>query len=208
MLKQRKGPTSMIRKLPSALILVALFSVSVSAQTYTVDKAHSSAGFEIRHLLSKVHGRFSDFAGTINADFANPQKSTVEFTINVKSINTDNDQRDNHLRSSDFFDVDKFPQITFKSTSVKAAGKNKYDVTGDFTMRGVTKVITLPVTYLGSMKDQGGKVRAGFETAIELKRSDYGIVWNRALEGGGYLLDDEVDIQISIEAQQAAATAK
>ena len=117
--------------------------------------------------------------------------------------------RDKHLRSADFFDVDKFPEITFKSTSVKpAAKKDTYDVTGTFTMRGVTKTITLPVEFLGFIKDPRGNERAGFTTHITLNRKDYGINWNRALDAGGTLLSDDVDITVNIEAAKSAAAIK
>jgi polyisoprenoid-binding protein YceI len=188
----------MFRKTALSLLVLLVASVSFAEEIYTIDQSHSEVGFQVRHLLSKVRGRFTAFDGTIRADWARPANSSVEFTIDAKSINTDNERRDNHLRSADFFEVEKFPQITFKSTSVKATGERTFDVTGNLTMHGVTKVVTLPVVFAGKIKDGRGKTRGAFETALTLKRSDYGITWNRALDAGGYLLDDDVNIEISL----------
>jgi polyisoprenoid-binding protein YceI len=133
------------------------------------------------------------------ADAAKPENSSVEFTIKTASIDTNNEGRDKHLRSADFFDAEKFPEITFKSTKVVAKGKDKFDVTGPLTMHGVTKEVTLPVTFLGSQKDPQGNDKAGFEVAATLNRKDFGIVYNRALDAGGFVLGDEVWISINLE---------
>jgi polyisoprenoid-binding protein YceI len=174
------------------------------ADTYTVDKAHSEAAFQVRHILTKVRGTFRDFSGTINFDKAKPENSSVEFRIKAASIDTGNQKRDDHLRSADFFDAATHPEIVFKSSRVVSKGNNQYDVTGDFTMHGVTKPITLPVTFVGDQKFGKG-VKAGFETGITINRKDYGLNWNRALESGGVLVGEEVEIAINIEAdlQQA-----
>ena len=134
-----------------------------------------------------LSGRFTDYTGTIQVDRAKPENSTVEFTIQATSIDTDEPRRDQHLRSADFFDVANHPTITFKSTSVKANGKDSFLVTGDLTMRGVTKPVTLPVTLLGEGKDPMGNEKMGLETAVTLNRKDFGLVWNRALETGAML---------------------
>src|SRR5204863_220533 len=134
----------------------------------------------------------------VNLDRANPAKSNIEFTIQTTSVDTGNEGRDKHLRSADFFDVEKFPAITFKSTSIAAKGKDSYDVTGDFTMHGVTKRITLPVSFLGFAKTQRGD-KAGFELETTLNRKDYGIEWNRALDEGGFMLSDDVKVDINLE---------
>ncbi len=154
-----------------------------------------------------VGGKFRDFTGTINVDRVKPESSSVEFTIQVASIDTSEPKRDEHLKSPDFFDVAKQPTITFKSTSVKAAGKDVYEVTGQLTMRGVTKTITLPVAFLGEGKDPWGNEKAGFEVQATLNRKDYGIVWNKTLDQGGVLLGDEVKVQISVEANKVKQTA-
>src|SRR5688500_10975652 len=119
-------------------------------ETLVIDRVHSDASFKVRHFVSNVSGRSTDFTGTIVADAAKPEASSVEFTIKTASIDTDQANRDKHLQSADFFDAEKFPEITFKSTSVKPTGKNKFDVAGNLTMHGVTKQVTLPVTYLSS----------------------------------------------------------
>jgi polyisoprenoid-binding protein YceI len=177
-----------------------------AADTYAIDKNHSEVGFQIRHFVTKVRGRFTDFQGTIVADKEKPENSAVEFSVKTASIDTDVVNRDNDLRSANFFEAEKYPDITFKSTRVKQTGKDTYDVTGNFSMHGVTKEITLPVTYLGAVKTkdrqgvEGEKV--GFETAITLNRKDYGIIWNRPLDQGGLMLGDDVLITINIEANK------
>jgi polyisoprenoid-binding protein YceI len=194
------------RALAAAALLSAL-AAPAFAEVYAVDPGHSEVSFQVRHLVSQVRGRFNQFAGTISL---NPQKmadSSVEFTVKAASVDTALPDRDKHLRSPDFFDVDKQPEITFKSTSIKATGKDAYAVTGNFTLRGVTKPITLPVTFLGAAKDPWGNERAGFETSTTINRKDYGMVWNAALDNGGVILGDEVKIEINLEAIKAKPAA-
>jgi polyisoprenoid-binding protein YceI len=195
-------------KLIRTLLITALVATPLLAQTPTeawgVDKAHSSASFKIRHLMSNVTGNFSDLDAAINIDRAKPQNSSVEFTIQAASINTGNANRDNHLKSPDFFDVEKFPTITFKSKSIKAKSKNDFDVTGDLTIHGVTKTVTLPVSFLGFGKDPRGNEKGGFEIETTLNRKDYGIVWNRAIDEGGVLLGDDVKVTIELEVGKKA----
>jgi len=190
-----------------ALSLFVLFaSLPLFADTYTVDKSHSEANFSVRHLVSKVSGKFDDFSGSITTDGKSAETSSVEFTIKTASVDTGNADRDKHLQTADFFDAAKNPEITFKSTSIKpTAKKNVYDVTGDFTMRGVTKRITLPVEFNGFAKDPWGNQRAGFSATTTVNRKDYGINWNKALDNGGYLLSDDVDITVNIEAVKKKA---
>jgi polyisoprenoid-binding protein YceI len=191
-------------------VTAVLFAVSAfAADNFTVDKMHSEATFQVRHLVSRVSGKFDDFAGAISVDEANPAVSSVEFTIKTPSIDTGVADRDKHLRSADFFEVDKYPEITFKSTSIKPTSrKNVYDVTGTFTMHGVTKIITLSVEFLGFIKDPRGNTRAGFSAHTVLNRKDYGIVWNRTLDSGSTLLSDDVDVTVNIEAAKSAAAVK
>ena len=196
----RRPSNVAIRRIASLAALATLWATFASAGVYKIDKSHSEAGFKIRHFLSKSSGRFDDFSGTIDLDEQDPTKSTVSFMIKAASIDTDNSSRDEQLRSEDFFWVDKYPEIIFMSTKITKTGKNTYDVTGNLTMRGVTKPITLPVTFLGTMHDPWGGVRAGFEAAITINRKDWGINWNKALDQGGYMLSDDVDISISIDA--------
>jgi len=182
---------------------IALATPVLAGETYSFDKAHTNVGFQVRHIYTNVSGKFTDFAGTIQVDRAKPESSTVEFTIQAASIDTSEQRRDQHLRSADFFDVANHPTITFKSTSIKANGKDSWLVTGDFTMHGVTKSIVLPVTLLGEGKDPMGNEKMGLETGLTLNRKDYGLNWNRALETGGVLVGEEVKVQIAIEANKA-----
>lgn len=188
-----------------ALTLAAgsLFAQEPSPLPFTIDRSHSNVTFKIRHLMSSVTGRFTDFDAAIHLNRATPAASSVEFTIKTPSITTDNEGRDKHLKSPDFFDVEKFPTITFKSTAI-AAGKAKdsYDVTGDLTMHGVTKRVTLPVQFLGFGKNGRGHPMAGFDIETTLNRKDFGIVWNRNLDEGGVVLGDDVKVAIAIEAVQ------
>lgn len=192
-----------MRKVALALALGALSVLPARADVYKIDPAHSEVSFTIRHMLSSVRGRFTDYSGTINLDPAKMTSSTVELTIKATSIDTAVPDRDKHLRSADFFEVEKYPEITFKSTAIKETGKNSYSVTGTYSMHGVTKTLTLPVTFLGTAKDPWGGDRAGFEAGTKLNRKDYNINWNKALDNGGVLLGDEVTINISVEAAKA-----
>lgn len=171
-----------------------------AATTYSIDPTHSEVSFRIRHFVSKVRGQFRDFSATIVKDDENPSASSVEFTVQAASIDTANERRDNHLRSADFFDVENHPALTFRSTSVEKVGENRYDVTGELTIRGVAKTITLPVWFEGEMADGRGGFRAAFATAVTLDRKDYGIVWNRVLDQGGTMLGDEVEVSIDLAA--------
>ena len=174
-------------------------------ESWTIDKSHSAAEFKVRHLMANVGGRFNDFDAVIHLDRTNAANSSVEFTIQATSIDTGNKNRDEHLRSPDFFDVAKFPTITFKSVSIKERSKDHYDVTGDLTMHGVTKRITLPVEFLGFGRGPGGGEKAGFEITTTLNRKDFGVIWNRALDEGGVLLGDDVKVTINLELNKKKA---
>jgi polyisoprenoid-binding protein YceI len=197
----------MNRKLLAAAVLTTLAALPVRAETFAIDPAHSEVSFQIRHLVSNVRGRFNDFGGTVQMDPKSPQNSSVEFHIKAASIDTNQADRDKHLRSADFFDAEKYPEITFKSKSVRPAGKDKYDVTGTLTLHGVSKDITLPVTLGGQVQAPGGGVRAGFATETTLNRKDYGIVWNKVLDSGGAMLGDDVKIEINLETKKEGAAA-
>ena len=170
-----------------------------AAQTYAIDKMHSEVAFQVRHLLTKVRGRFTEFAGTVVFDQEHPERSSASLTIDASSVDTGTPDRDNHLRSDDFFAVGTYPTLTFTSSQVVKTGDATYDVVGTLTIRGVVEEITLPVTYLGTAKDPWGNVRAGFETSLTLNRKDFGLTWNAALETGGFLVGDEVRINLSIQ---------
>ncbi len=188
----------MIKRFAIVLAL-ALASTSVfAADSYAVDPVHSNVAFTIRHLVSKVTGKFDDFSGTVNVDPKKLATSSVDFAIKVASIDTGNGDRDKHLKSGDFFDAEKYPEITFKSSSVKAAGKDKYSVAGTLTMHGVSKLVVLPVQFGGFGKDMQGNEKAGFELSTKLDRKEYGINWNKAVDNGT-LLGDEVAVSINLE---------
>jgi polyisoprenoid-binding protein YceI len=189
----------LVRRFPLLAALALAASPALAADTFVVDKGHSEASFQIRHFVSKVRGRFTDFAGNIHVDRANPEKSSVEYTIKTASIDTDSDRRDAHLRGADFFDAEKFPEITFKSSKVVPKGSNQFDVTGTFTMHGVSKEITVPVAFLGFAKTSRGE-KAGFEVNTTVNRKDFGITWNQAMDAGSFVLGDEVTVSINIEA--------
>jgi len=184
------------------LFLVLSLATPLLAQeapeTWSIDKNHSTATFKVRHFTSNMIGQFRDFDGSVNIDRANPAKSSVELTIQATSIDTGNAKRDDHLRSADFFDVANHPTLTFKSTSVSAKSKTEFDVTGDLTIRGVTKRVTLPVSFGGFQKTSRGE-KAGFEVETTLNRKDYGIVWNRVLDEGGVMLGEDVKVTINLE---------
>ena len=183
---------------PALLILGA--APVRAADTLVVDRSHSQAEFQVRHLFSNVRGRFGAFEGAISVDPDRPEASSVRFTIDASSIDTDNADRDKHLRSSDFFDVENHPTITFTSESIRATGKDRYAVTGTLTIRGVAKSVTLPVSFLGQGKDPWGNVRAGYSTSVTLNRKDFGMLWNKSLDTGGLLLGDDVAVTVDIEA--------
>jgi polyisoprenoid-binding protein YceI len=182
-----------------ALPLVAQAPAAAAPEVWGLDKNHSGVTFKVRHLMSNVTGQFRDFDVSLAIDRAKPAASSVELTIQTGSIDTGNTNRDEHLRSPDFFDAAKFPTITFKSTSVREKSKDAYEVTGDITIRGVTKRITIPVSFLGFLKDPRGNEKAGFEIETVLNRKDFGIVWNRNLDEGGVLLGDDVKVSISLQ---------
>jgi polyisoprenoid-binding protein YceI len=180
--------------------MTATLDTLKAAQTYTIDKMHSEVAFQVRHLLTKVRGRFTEFAGTVVFDQAHPEQSSASLTIDASSIDTGTPDRDTHLRSDDFFAVGTYSTLTFTSSRVVKTGGDTYDVVGTLTIRGVAREITMPVTYLGTAKDPWGNVRAGFETSLTLNRKDFGLTWNTALETGGFLVGDDVRINLSIQA--------
>ena len=182
-------------------LLFLLVATLASGKVYDVDTTHSSLNFKVRHLFTKASGHFNDWNGKIDFDAArkkSPMK--VDVAIKTASIDTANEKRDGHLRNADFFDVKKFPTITFKSTSAKAAGKNKYTVSGKLNMHGVTKTIAFKMEYLGSGPDGRGNTKAGFTGTAKVNRKDFGLVYNSAMEGGGLVLGNDVEITIEVEA--------
>lgn len=170
--------------------------------TYSIDPAHSEIDFSVRHMMfAKVRGQFVKWTANLGYDAANPAKSTIEVEIETASIDTRDAQRDGHLRSGDFFDAEKFPKMIFKSKRIDGGGKH-FKVTGDLTIRDVTKEVTLDVEQTGSGKDPWGNDRLGFSAKGAINRSEWGLKWNQALEAGGVLVSDKVEIEV--EAQVVA----
>jgi polyisoprenoid-binding protein YceI len=170
------------------------------ATTWAIDTAHSHVGFGIKHLMiANVRGQFTDVQGKVVVDESDPTSAAVDITIGTKSVTTGDEKRDAHLRSPDFFDVDRFPAMTFRSKRVEGKSGDTLRVIGDLTIRGVTHDVALDVELLGRAKDPWGNEHAAFEAKTKINRGDYGLTWNAALEAGGFLVGDEV--KISIEAQ-------
>jgi polyisoprenoid-binding protein YceI len=169
--------------------------------TWTLDPAHTRIGFVARHaMVTKVRGSFNEFEGTAVLDGANPANSHAEVTIKAASIDTRNAQRDEHLRSNDFLAMQEHPEITFTSTGARQVDDTTFELTGDLTIRGVTKSVTIPFTFEGAAKDPFGNLRAGFEGSVAINRKDWGVTWNAALEGGGVLVSDRVTLEFEISA--------
>ncbi|MGQ0616579.1 MAG: YceI family protein [Acidimicrobiia bacterium] len=168
---------------------------------YTLDPAHSRIGFVARHaMVTKVRGSFKDFAGQGYFDAADPSKSRLEVTVQATSIDTGNADRDGHLRGNDFFDMENHPEIRFVSTDIEPAGTNAYHVTGDLTVKGTTKPVTVDVEYTGSAVDPYGNQRIGLEGSVTINRKDWGVSWNAALEAGGLLVSEKVTLELDISA--------
>jgi len=187
-----------------ALALLAAVALPASAQAeptaWVIDSGHSRVGFSVVHMVvSSVSGRFKQVSGTVSLDEANLSKSELEITIEAASIDTDEPKRDEHLRSPDFFDTTKFPAIVFKSTKVTPAGGTKYKLTGELTMHGVTKPVTLDANLSQAIKSPWGKLVRGAKITGKLKRSDFGLKWNKALEAGGVIVGDDVTLEIQVE---------
>jgi polyisoprenoid-binding protein YceI len=176
----------------------ARVAAPATAAVWTIDRTHSSVSFQIRHFVSRVRGSFKDFKGTITADPDAWQNGSVDVEIATGSISTDNEKRDAHLRSPDFFATDSFPAITFRSTRIERKG-DEAKIYGNLTIRGVTKPVVLDGRFTGLLRSAQGD-RVGFEASTTVNRMDFGVKWNRAAEGGGVMLGDEVKIEIDVEA--------
>jgi polyisoprenoid-binding protein YceI len=180
----------------------------MSTESWEFDLSHSSVQFHVRHLMvSKVHGRFHKWSGTLELDPADPSRSRVEVAIDASSIDTREPKRDDHLRSADFLDVANFPQLKFQSTSVERHDGGEYTLTGDLTIHGVTRSVKLVVEGGETVKDPWGGVRTGFSAKTTISRKDFGLTWNLALETGGFVVGDKVEITLEIEAIKKAAAA-
>lgn len=194
--------TPVVAEAPQAQVTYA----PIPGGDYQIDPAHSSIGFAVRHLeINWIEGRFKDFKGTIRYDDSDITKSSVEFMAKIESIDTGIEARDKHLRTADFFDVAKYPEMTFKSTRVERKAKDSYVLYGDFTMKGVTKQILLPFTITGAIKDGRGNTRFGINAQTKLNRRDYGITYGKAMENGGLDIGNEITISLQLEAVKPAA---
>lgn len=175
-------------------------AVETGTQVWVVDPSHSSAEFSVRHMMvSHVRGRFKQMEGRILGALDHPEQSRVSIAIPVTSIDTGEPQRDAHLRSPDFFDAEHHPTITFESRSIERTGTDRFRVVGDLTMRGVTKEVSLDVTFEGQVRDPFGNQRAGFTAETRINRKDWGLHWNALLEAGGVVVGDEVRITVPAE---------
>lgn len=179
-------------------------TVSTGATTWTLDAAHTNINFSVSHMvIAEVSGTFKQFDGTVTASKADFSDAQIAVTIQAKSINTENNDRDNHLRSADFFDAENHPVITFRSTSVAAAGAGKLAITGDLTMRGVTKSITLDAKFKGQAVNPWGVLVAAFKASAVINRKEWGLSWNAALEAGGFLVGEEIELTLNVEMNPA-----
>lgn len=191
---------NLIKSVVAAAALVAP-SLALAA-AWEIDPGHSSANFTVKHMMvTNVKGEFSNVTGTVNFDEKDPSKSSVNATIDASTINTSEPKRDGHLKSPDFFDVAKYPTITFKSKKVEKAGEGKYKVTGDLTMRGVTKetVLDVDAAFKEFKNPFSGAAVSGLSATTKLNRKDFGLNWNKALEAGGMLVGEEVNVAIELE---------
>jgi polyisoprenoid-binding protein YceI len=193
----------MKRLLISAAVVATSFSLQAQTK-WVIDPVHSSVNFNIEHLvISEVEGKFKTYNGTISATKPDLTDAVIDFAVDIKSIDTDNDMRDKHLISPDFFEADKYPQMTFKSTSLKKLSGNKYLLSGNLTIHGVTKPAKFDVTYGGTAKDSYGNTKAGFKAKSVINRYDYGLKYNSLTEAGGATLGKEVEIDLKLQFAQA-----
>jgi polyisoprenoid-binding protein YceI len=192
---------SWISKTAIAFAMLVVLPALAHADTWQIDPAHTNVEFTVRHMMiSNVKGQFQKTSGTITTNGSDPASATIDATIDASSVDTRVEKRDMHLKSPDFLDVAKYPTITFKSTKVEAAGPNKWKVTGDLTLHGVTKPVVLDVESSGAPINVMGNMRAGASATTKINRSDFGLTWNKALEAGGVMVGDEVAISIDVEA--------
>ncbi len=189
--------------LTMAIALIAINTIQAQTK-WNLDNSHTNVKFTVTHMvISEVDGYFKTFSGSMTSSKPDFTDATIEFTVNVASINTDNEQRDGHLKADDFFNVEKYPVMTFKSISMKKLSGNRYELTGDLTIRDVTKRVKFAVTYGGTAKDPWGNTKAGFKASTTINRFDYGLKWNTLMEAGGAMVRQDVTISINAEFAQA-----
>jgi polyisoprenoid-binding protein YceI len=181
-------------------LAVCISSIAGAQDKWNLDKAHAGVKFTVTHMLiSEVEGSFKTFDGSMTASKPDFTDALINFTVDVASISTDNEMRDKHLKSDDFFNAEKFPKMTFKSSSFKKVSDKKYELTGDLTIRDVTKKVKFDVTFGGTMLDPYGNTRAGFKATGTINRLDYGLKWNKLTEAGGAIVSSDVNLVISAE---------
>lgn len=174
---------------------------SAAAGTWKIDETHTTLGFSARHaMVAKVRGRFNDFEGSFTIDATSPENSVATVSIKTASVDTRNEDRDAHLKSADFLDVEKFPELTFTSTAIKNVSDNEFVVGGDLTINGVTRNVDVELTYVGVSQDPWGGTRIGFEGSTEINRRDFGLTFNVALDTGGVLVSEKIKIELDVEA--------
>jgi polyisoprenoid-binding protein YceI len=180
----------------------------MALEKWKFDTVHSNVSFSVRHLMiSRVHGSFKTWSGSLETDDADPANSQVQISIDVASVDTKEPQRDEHLRSADFFDAANHPKITFESVSVQSVDPEHFKVSGNLSIRGVSKPVTLDAEYFGRQKDPWGGERAGFSAKTSIDRRDFGLVFNIPLEGGGFVVGEKVDITLDVQAVKEVAAA-
>lgn len=181
-------------------IIIANTTTQAQETTWGIDKVHSKIQFDVAHMvISEVSGQFHDYEGVIKTNKEDFSDASIEVTINVSSIDTDNENRDKHLLSPDFFDAEKYPQIIFKSTKIEKVGENKYKLFGNLTMHGVTKEIALDASYGGTVKDPYGNIKAGLKVTGVINRTDFGLKYNSVMDTGGMMIGEEVTITCKVE---------
>ena len=190
----------MYKRIALFAILLLIVSTTAHADTWDFDKAHSSIGFSVRHMvISKVNGSFTDFDGKVDFDGTNLDKASVEVTIKMASIDTDNEKRNDHLKNADFFDVEKYPAMTFKSKKIIKGTGDKFQIVGDLTIKDVTKEVTLDAEYNGTLQDPWGNTRAGFSAATTINRQDFNVTWDNKLQDGSLVVSNDVTISLNVE---------
>jgi polyisoprenoid-binding protein YceI len=173
---------------------------TTTAQKWAIDPAHTEVQFKVKHLvISTVTGKFNQFEGTLNSETEDFDGADAAFSIDVNSVSTNSEDRDNHLRSNDFFAAEEYPKITFENGRLKKVKDDQYTMSGDMTIRGTTRPVTLNVVYNGTMKDPWGNMKAGFEITGKLNRKDYGLTWNTITEAGGMLVGEDVKLEINAQ---------
>jgi polyisoprenoid-binding protein YceI len=200
----RKNDTATLTAPAQAAPVAVSPELAALTGDYAIDPSHSTLGFVARHaMVTNVKGSFLDVSGTLHLDGSDPSRSTASLDVKMDSIDTGNADRDGHLKSADFFKTEEFPEMTFRSTEVRALGGDDYRVTGDLTILGTTKPLSIDLEFNGSAKDPFGNERVGFEGKAEILRSDWGLTWNAALETGGVLVSDKIKLNFDVSAIRA-----